>query len=304
MTKPSIAIAISSRALFDAEDGHAVFAHTGTGAFMAEEAAHTREPLAPGLGFPIVSRIARWGEKHGIDVRVVVISRRDPASGARILRSLSHHGLTKAQGSFLNGPADLAPYLSAFGAHLFLSRDPVDVQAAIDGGVPAALIDGVPVSIADDELIRIGFDGDAVLFSAQSEQFYQTHGLEAFLDREHAQVDVALPPGPMIPFLQALSAAEAAAGERLTRTALVTSRQGLASERAIRSLEKFGVHVDEAHYCGPTPKAGVLRAFRAHLLVDDQARHLDAAAGFLVTAQVPWMTAPEDAAGTPPSPRR
>ncbi len=47
----------------------------------------------------------------------------------------------------------------------------------------AALIYDVPNEYTpDDKEIRIAFDGDAVIFSEQSEAIYKTKGLQAFLD--------------------------------------------------------------------------------------------------------------------------
>lgn len=290
---PSLVIAVSSRVLFDAEAAHAVFAEAGSQAFLENEAARSRDILEPGLGFELVRRATEWGDREGVDVRVAVVSRRDPETGARILRSLAHHGLTKVQGSFANGVENIVPYIQAYGAHVFLSRDAKDVQAAVDAGIPAAEMTGVP-AVAGEKGLRIAFDGDAVLFSDESERFYLEHGLEKFLERESTQVDVPLPDGPMVPFLRAIHQVQDQASEKLFRIALITARQGLASERAIRTLAAWGLGVDEAHFAGTTPKIGLLKAFRPHLFLDDSLRHLQPASGILPAGRVPWPTKPED----------
>lgn len=295
---PHLVIAVSSSALFDTEASCRVFADGGVSAFVASEQESTTDPLSPGLGFEVIKRIHHWGALSGIDIRIAVVSRRDPITGARILRSLGHHGLTQAQGSFTSGVADIVPYLKAFGANLFLSLDGHDVQAAIDAGIPAAQLLGAPV-ISDDELLRIAVDGDAVLFSNESEKYFRANGLEAFLQHEHENVHVPLELGPIMPFVQALGALEKAAGCKLVRIALVTARQGLASERAIRTLASCGVAIDEAHFCGPTPKAGILEAFAPHLFFDDSETHLLPAARLMTAARVPWVTSDETAAPAP-----
>lgn len=291
ISKPTLVIAVSSRALFDSEAEHLTFTAGGVAAFVESEIAHAADPLRPGIGFEMIRRIHAWGLEAGVDVRIAVISRRDPSTGARILRSLAHHGLTRVQGSFTNGAVDLVPYISGFGAHLFLSRDAADVQSAVDAGIPAAQLLGRLVP-NEDEQLRIAFDGDAVLFSDESERFFRQHGLDAFLQREHDQVEVPLTLGPMMPFVQALVAIQAGAKRGLFRIAMVTARQGLASERAIRTLASYGVHLDEAHFCGETPKAGILNAFQPHIFFDDSDKHLLPAAEVMAAARVPWRSEP------------
>src|SRR5690606_21903538 len=100
------------------------------------------------------------------------------------------------------------------------------------------------------EELRLAFDGDAVLFDHETERFYMDHGLDAFLEREGGLFNTPLGPGPMVPFVRALNAVQKRAERKLFRMALVTARQGQASERAIRTLLSWGIHVDEAHFCG------------------------------------------------------
>jgi len=86
--------------------------------------------------------------------------------------------------------AALASYFRAFKVDLFLSASEEDVQAAIDDGIAAGLIYTSQADYkVDMEQIRIAFDGDAVLFSEESELIYKTNGLEAFLihERENAK---------------------------------------------------------------------------------------------------------------------
>lgn len=47
----------------------------------------------------------------------------------------------------------------------------------------------------DEKQVRIAFDGDAVLFSAEAERIYQTEGLAKFHQHENELENVPLPPG-------------------------------------------------------------------------------------------------------------
>ena len=85
------------------------------------------------------------------------------------------------------GGASISPYLPAFKTDLFLSANEADVQEAIDANIASGIIcdhSNLPINAADDiNQIRIAFDGDAVIFSDESERIYQTEGLQAFVNR-------------------------------------------------------------------------------------------------------------------------
>lgn len=293
---PSLAIAVSSRALFDTEDSHAAFTSGGLDGFTRHERENAGALLEPGPGFELVRRVHHWGKEAGVKVTIAVVSRRDPVTGGRILRSLAHHGIDRVEGCFTNGATEIVPYVQGFGADLFLSRDAADVQAAVDLGIPAAQMTGIAALHGHEEL-RLAFDGDAVLFSHETERHYLENGLEAFLQRENELFDVPLEPGPLLPFVRALDGIQKAVGRRLFRTALTTARQGYASERAIRTLAGWGLAFDEAHFCGDTPKAGLLRAFRPHIFFDDSDRHIGPASDVVGSGKVPWRRAEPAEAG-------
>jgi hypothetical protein len=56
------------------------------------------------------------------------------------------------------------------------------------------------------------------------------------------------------------------------RTALVTARSAPAHERAIRTLMKWNINVDEAMFLGGLPKGEFLREFEPDFFFDDQTR--------------------------------
>jgi len=78
--------------------------------------------------------------------------------------------------------------------------------------------------------IRIAFDGDAVLFSKESEMIYQQQGLEAFIEHEKMNAEKPLPEGPFAKLLKTLSFLQfdldsnSAQSNPPIRTALVTAR--------------------------------------------------------------------------------
>ena len=89
---------------------------------------------------------------------------------------------------------------------LFLSKSKLDVQKAIDGGVAAVQFYELPAGYkSNTEKIRTAFDGDAVLFSADSEHYFKEHGLAKFLRRERLKKLTAMDKGPFAKLLLTLS---------------------------------------------------------------------------------------------------
>jgi len=286
-----LVIGISSRALFDLREEDALFEREGLDAYRREQVAREDEILAPGTAFPLVRALLGLNAPDGPRLaEVVVMSRNSTETSLRIFNSIRHHGLDITRAA-LSGGAPLAPYLKAFSVDLFLSRDEADVRRALEGETAAALIYDRPDDTSETVgEIRIAFDGDAILFSDESERIFQAHGLEAFARHEAEKAREPLAAGPFARFLHKLSVLQAAArsnGVTPIRTALVTARGGPAHERVIRTLAAWGVVIDEAFFLGGLPKTAVLEAFRPHIFFDDQAVHCDRAASRVPTGRVP-----------------
>ena len=282
-----LVIAVSSRALFELEDAHRIWAGQGLDAYQ-QHAAGVELPK-PGAAFPIVEALARASAKAKDAVEIIVVSRNTPETGVKIVRAIEQAGLGAARGVFTGGAPSLVPYLKAFGADLFLTKNAEDAEEATAAGVPAALMFDPPTSFSPIESeIRIAFDGDSVLFDSSADVFYEMHGLEHFQAHERENASIPLPPGPLAPFLNAIHRFQQAAGDhRLFRIALVTARAGACRERAMNTLISWGVHVDEAFFCGSASKAKFVELFRPHLFFDDKSYHLEETAKVAPSARVP-----------------
>ncbi|MGC4033245.1 MAG: 5'-nucleotidase [Tepidisphaeraceae bacterium] len=120
-----------------------------------------------------------------------------------MFNSIKYHGLD-IQRAALTGGEPISRYLEAFRVGLFLSANEADVQNAIDAGVAAGLLYALPDDFEQPlDQIRIAFDGDAVVFSDESEQVYKEKGLAAFLDHERQNARRPLPEGPFAKLLRA-----------------------------------------------------------------------------------------------------
>lgn len=293
LTSPLV-IGISSRALFDLELENRIFEEQGLAAYEEYQKAHENDVIPRGSAFQLVKaflELNKIQEKRLVEV--IVMSRNSPDTSLRIFNSIAHYDLDIVRAA-LTGGAPIAPYLHAFQTDLFLSAYGPDVQQAIDSNIAAGviLVGGSRENTQDKvEQIRIAFDGDAVLFGADSERIYQHHGLDAFAEHERSQADVPLQKGPFANFLKTIAHIQSQFADRESspiRTALVTSRSAPAHERAIKTLREWGVRVDEAFFLGGVTKKEVLSAFGAHIFFDDQYVHAEPASEVVASAVVPY----------------
>ena len=279
-----LVVAISSRALFDFEEENRLFEGADDRAYMAVQLDRVEEPAPPGVAFSLVRKLLAFNEPGEPLVEVVILSRNDPVSGLRVFRSAKHYGLPIERGVFTRGQSPWR-YLRPLQAHLFLSANESDVRSALNAGVPAARVlpHAARAGDAHPHEVRIAFDGDAVLFSDEAEQVFQSGGLDAFQRHEIERAAQPLPDGPFKPLLRALhelqhrDPSRTQGGMRI-RTALVTARSAPAHERAVRTLMKWNIEVDEAMFLGGLPKGEFLREFEPDFFFDDQTGHVENAA--------------------------
>jgi len=283
-----LVVAISSRALFDFEEENEVFEQGDDRAYMQLQRQRLDIPAKPGVAFSLVKKLLAFNETPSQRVEVVILSRNDPVSGLRVMRSAAHYELPIIRCSFTRGEAPWR-YLKPLHANLFLSMHLNDVRAALAAGVPAAQVypHSTHASEAHPGEVRIAFDGDAVLFSDEAELVYQAQGLDAFQQHEMDNITLPLPDGPFKPLLVALHRMQQAEIPHMRiRTALVTARSAPAHERAIRTLMNWNIEVDEAMFLGGLDKGEFLREFEPDFFFDDQTGHIESAARHVPSGHV------------------
>ncbi len=291
-----LVIGVSSRALFDLSRENEIYEKQGLEAYCRYQLEHENDVLKPGTGFALIEAMLRVNQiDTGVRrTEVVIISRNSADTSLRISNSIDNYNLDITRAAFTGGEP-VAKYLNAFEVDLFLSATEEDVQAAVESNVAAGLIyDGPGHNQADPlEQIRIAFDGDAVLFSKESEMIYQQQGLEAFIEHEKINAEKPLPEGPFAKLLKTLSFLQFDLDSNSTqasppiRTALVTARNSPAQERVIRTLRTWNVRIDETFFLGGVPKHKILQSFSPHIFFDDQHQHCEGAARVVPTARVP-----------------
>jgi 5'-nucleotidase len=302
----TLVVGISATALYDMQESDGLFRDLFVSdpdeaidkyrAYMLE---HEDEPLEPGTGFPLVKALLQLNEyqlktdKEPL-VEVVVMSRNSPDTGLRVLNTIRYDQLNITRSAFTAGES-VADYLEAFDVDLFLTTNVEDAQKVIDArSCAAAILKDPPKQSPEipENQVRIAFDGDAVLFSDESELVYKTQGMAEFHRTEDENQNIPMSEGPYAGLLKKLATLQ----ERLpakveyspVRIALVTARNSPSEMRVIKTLRAWGVYVDEAFFLGGLEKTKVLSAFRPHIFFDDQEVHLDAAAKVVPSGRVPY----------------
>jgi 5'-nucleotidase len=285
-----LVVGISSRALFDLEDSNLIYEQQGIEAYHRFQIENENVVLPMGVAYDLVEKLLLL--KHPTSeeslVEVILLSRNSSDTGLRVFNSIQHYNLNITRAAFTNGESPYH-YIGAFGAHLFLSANPMDVAGALSAQCAAATILPSQKSSACSKQLRIAFDGDAVLFSDEAEQVFQKEGLEAFKEHEGESAKIPLQGGPFKGFLVALHQLQTLfpVNECPIRTALVTARDAPAHERVIRTLRAWNIRIDEALFLGGMEKGKFLKAFGADIFFDDQKKHCDSTRVHVTTGHVP-----------------
>lgn len=288
-----LTVAVSARSLYDLEDSNRIFEQHGLEAFVRDQHARQDEPLPPGPAFPLVKALLNLNNRYEKPVvQVIIVSSIHPSAGLRVIQSNAHHGLPIKRTSFTGG-GPIFGLLKAYKADLFLSRSEEDTQKAVNNGIAAALMYDAPKNslLTEEDQIIVALDGDAVIFGDASERIYQERGLEAFSENERSLARLPLEEGPFAKLLKRMQVLqdEAPVGRKPFRIILVTARGGSAQERPIRTLNAWGITLDEAHFLSGYRKDLILEVLGPHIFVDDQDVHVDPASKVVPAGRVPYV---------------
>jgi 5'-nucleotidase len=298
--KRRLVIGVASSALFDLSESDAVFQQEGEQTYRKYQEENLGVDLDPGVAFPFVRRLLSLNDLGPDDdppVEVIVLSRNDPDTGLRVMRSIERHKLFITRAVFMQGKSPYR-FMPAFNMSLFLSANERDVREAVADGLPAGRV--VP-SAADDDPddgdLRIAFDFDGVLADDSSEQVYKSDGIEGFRAYETANVMTPHDAGPLKDFLANINRIQDLEEERRrtdpaykirVHVSLLTARNAPAHERAITSLKDWGVRVNDAFFLGGVEKGSITDILKPHIFFDDQVAHLDGTARSTASVHIPF----------------
>ncbi len=285
-----IIFAFSSRALLNLEAEDQIFRTQGEEAYRAHQWTHRHKRLNAGVALPLARKLLAINpsldERY---IEAIVISRNDPISGLRIFNSLAKHGLREICAGAMTNGRDPIPQLRAFKSTLFLSADEADVRRALNAGLAAALVmphlEHPRRAENEDKEIRIAFDFDGVVADDASERVTATQGLPAYEANERRKQRQPLGSGPFRGVLEAFHRLKDTGAP--IRTALITARvESPSIERAMTTLQHWGLPVDEAIYTGSEPKTEFIKAFDPDIFFDDTPHHALRAAPHVLSGHV------------------
>jgi len=294
-----LVVAVSSSALFDLSESHAVFIEKGPKAYKKFQEENLDKVLKKGIAFPFIKRLLKINQRfpEKVPIEVVLLSRNSAATGKRVFRSIKYYDLDISRAAFMEGKSPFE-YIPAFNASLFLSANEEDVKNAIDAGYPGGLV--LPSRIiSDDENdeLRIAFDFDGVIADDEAEVICKSKDLPEFHAYEVENSEIPHKPGPLadlfkkLSFLQKLEDREIEKDrsyKRILTTAIVTARNAPAHERVITTLEDWGVSANEMFFLGGMEKNRILSKLKPHMFFDDQRSHLESKSGDIPMVHIPF----------------
>lgn len=288
-------IAVTTRALFKLESENKLYEENGRDEYEKYQISKENDILSRGAAFSLIQSLLYINtlEETKDQVEVIIVTRNNATTGLRVFNSIEEYKLPITRGCF-SGGASLTPYLEALNVDLFLTANEKDAQSAIDAGIPAAVLltENIPdYDLKNENKIRIAFDGDAVIFSEDSELIYKQQGLESFKNIENLQADIPMKEGPFAKFLKTISKLQAMRGDDdLIRTALITARDAPSHKRVIKTLREWNVRIDEMFFLGGLPKEPFLKAFGAQIFFDDQKTYTQPASEIVPAGTVPYSS--------------
>ena len=174
-----LVVGVSSRALFDLEEENKIFVEQGLDAYEDYQISHEKDILKPGTAFPLIKALHNLNCGDQRLTEIIVMSKNSANTSLRVFNSIEQYGLDISRAALVGG-ASISPYLGSFKTDLFLSADESDVQEAINANIAAGIIcthDELPIDSEQEiQQIRIAFDGDAVIFSDESDKCSQCEG--------------------------------------------------------------------------------------------------------------------------------
>ena len=177
----ALVIGVASSALFDLSESDAVFRQQGEERYREYQREHLDDVLEPGVAFPFIRRLLDLNDLSEDErlVEVAILSRNDPETGMRVMRSVQHHGLDITRAIFMQGQSPYR-FMEPLRMSLFLSANEDDVREAISLGFAAGRVVGRAVADDGGTDLRIAFDFDGVLADDSAERVYQSGGLEEY----------------------------------------------------------------------------------------------------------------------------
>ncbi|XP_053924991.1 cytosolic 5'-nucleotidase 1A isoform X2 [Cuculus canorus] len=240
----ALVIAVTTRAIFNLEEEHKLYLEKGKEEYARHQQANQDKPLPPGTAFAFIQAAQYVNEK--------ILESNPSEKDLFDILVLSN-----------NSPES--------GVRI--------INSAKHYGISSALVFQQEVQ-APSTPLRVVFDGDAVLFSNETDQVFQEQGLEGAVQYERAMEAVPMGEGPLKAFAMHLGKIRKRFSQENSpiRTYLVTARSGRdMGIRAIKTLRDWGLAIDEAFFMDGAPKGPILAQIQPHIFFDDGLHNIQGA---------------------------
>lgn len=296
-----LVVGVASSAMFDLTESDRVFRTKGEGEYRKYQSENIDVPLDKGVSFSFIKRLLSLNDlskdpESDPLVEVVLLSRNDPDTGLRVMKSIKHHSLPITRAIFMQGKSPYE-YIEALSISLFLSANSSDVKEAIQLGYPAGRVMKSTIIDEDNDDLRIAFDFDGVLADDESESVMHNNDLNHFHNHETKNVLQPHNPGPLKEFLVKVSAIQQIEENKKKlepeyrnrlRVSIVTARNAPSHERALNTLKEWGVMTNDAFFLGGVDKGLVLGVLKPHIFFDDQTDHLTSTSTVAPSVHIPF----------------
>lgn len=296
-----LVIGVASSAMFDLIESDTVFRTKGEEEYRKYQLENVDNPLDKGMSFSFIKRLLslnNLSDNPETDplVEVVLLSRNDPDTGLRVMKSIKHYKLPISRAIFMQGKSPYE-YIPALSISLFLSGNSSDIKEAIGMGYPAGHVLKSTIVDGDDNDLRIAFDFDGVLADDESEAVMHNSSLSEFHDHETKNVLQPHNSGPLKEFLVKISDIQKLEEQKKRdepeyknrlRVSIVTARNAPSHERALNTLKEWGVMANDAFFLGGVDKGLILGVLKPHIFFDDQFRHLDSTSSVAPSVHIPF----------------
>jgi 5'-nucleotidase len=296
-----LVIGVASSAMFDLIESDTVFRTKGEEEYRTYQSENVDNPLDKGVSFSFIKRLLSLNDLSDNPesdplVEVVLLSRNDPDTGLRVMKSIKHHNLPISRAIFMQGKSPYE-YIPALSISLFLSGNSSDIKEAIGMGYPAGHVLKSTIVDEDDNDLRIAFDFDGVLADDESETVMDKTGLSEFHKHETKNVLQPHNPGPLKEFLVKISDIQKLEEQKKRdepeyknrlRVSIVTARNAPSHERALNTLKGWGVMANDAFFLGGVDKGLILGVLKPHIFFDDQSGHLNSTSSVAPSVHIPF----------------
>lgn len=271
-TDNQIIIGVSAKSLFDMTESDNIYRTQSLVDYREYQRIHRNHPYPTGAVFNLVLKLCSIKNKDNQTIfKIILIGQDDLDTGYRLVNSVIIYNLN-IETLCLSGGNLITPYLNSYDIDLYLSTNAKDIKECLKLGIPAAHLPKPTLTTNSTNTLRIGFDGDSVLFGDESELLNQEYGLDYFTENEFKNKLKPIDKGPLIKLLSKLHYYQSLQNEDQPlpiRTFLITARSLQNSLRIMNTFKHYSCSTDEAIFLNGGNKLQIINNLNLDIYFDD-----------------------------------